>query len=47
METRNWKLLYMILCGLDDSLITWGLDPDQEDARLGPSTDFCMPTESG
>ncbi len=23
METRNWKLLCMILCGLDDSLMTW------------------------
>ncbi len=46
METRRWKLLRMILCGLVDSLMTW-LDPDQEDAQLGPSTDSCMPTESG
>jgi hypothetical protein len=46
METRNRKLLYMILCFLDDSLMTW-LDPDQEDARLAPCTDSCRPTESG
>jgi hypothetical protein len=38
METRNRTLLNMILCGLDDSLMTW-LDPDQEDTRLAPSTD--------
>jgi hypothetical protein len=47
METRSWTLFLHDSLWLYDSLMTWGLDPDQEDARLGPSTDFCTPTESG